>query len=212
MQRRREDTELPTIPLELHDNVINYLWDDLSALGVCSLVSHTWLVTARSHKFRTVSLQSCYKRTGFEELLDSPLLNSCSLARYVHELHIGVDPQDNAVCEPKLQRALWHDLGLIRLLRELTELEVLRLENLWWDPSLLSQEMADYLLAYTRKVKHLHICSVAFLHMGDMLRVLLSAPDSERASLVLSWCSADSHSIPAASLAEFSGRDIRLGR
>ncbi|KAH9927794.1 uncharacterized protein B0H18DRAFT_273397 [Fomitopsis serialis] len=48
--------------------------------------------------------------------------------------------------------------------------------------------------------------------MGDMLRVLLSTPDSERASLVLSWCSADSHSIPAASLAEFSGRDIRLGR
>ena len=61
-------------------------------------------------------------------------------------------------------------------------------------------------------MKHLHISSVAFLHMGDMLRVLLSAPGLARASLVLSWCSADSHSIPAASLTEFAGREVRLGR
>lgn len=61
-------------------------------------------------------------------------------------------------------------------------------------------------------MKHLHISSVAFLHMGDMLRVLLSAPALARASLVLSWCSADSHSIPAASLAALAGREVRLGR
>lgn len=48
--------------------------------------------------------------------------------------------------------------------------------------------------------------------MGDMLRVLLSAPALTRTSLVLSWCSADSHSIPAASLAAFAGREVRLGR
>lgn len=61
-------------------------------------------------------------------------------------------------------------------------------------------------------MKHLHISSVAFLHMGDMLRVLLSAPGLARHSLTLSWCSADSHSIPAASLAEFAGREVCLGR
>ena len=152
MQRQRQDAELPTIPLELHDNIIGFLWDDQRALGACSLVARAWLPAARSHKFHTLCLQSCYRRSSFEELLDSALLTSRNLTRYVRELRIGVDPQDNAVCEPKLQRAVWHDLGLIRLLRELTALEVLHLENLWWDPSLLSQEMAELLLAYARKV------------------------------------------------------------
>ena len=152
MQRRRQDAELSTIPLELHDYIIGFLWDDQPTLSACSLVARAWLPAARSHKFHTLCLQSCYRRSGFEKLLDSTLLNSRNLAHYVRELRIGVDPQDNAVCEPKLQRAVWHDLGLIHLLRELTALEVLRLENLWWDPSLLSQDMAELLLAYTRKV------------------------------------------------------------
>lgn len=152
MQRQRVDADLPTIPLELHDKVINFLWDDQASLGACSLVARAWLPAARSHKFRTLSLQSCYRRNTLEKLLESGLLNSGSLTRYVRELHIGVDPQDNAVCEPKVQRAVWHDLGLIRLLRELTALEVLRLENLWWDPSLLSQDMAELLSTYARKV------------------------------------------------------------
>ncbi|OCH89764.1 hypothetical protein OBBRIDRAFT_693801, partial [Obba rivulosa] len=46
------------LPLELYEDVIDYLWDDLSALLACSLTCRALTPRTRFHIFRVVTLGS----------------------------------------------------------------------------------------------------------------------------------------------------------
>ncbi|OCH89027.1 hypothetical protein OBBRIDRAFT_694338, partial [Obba rivulosa] len=39
----------PEIPIELHEYIIDFLWDDLSTLRNCALVCRDWRPTCRYH-------------------------------------------------------------------------------------------------------------------------------------------------------------------
>ncbi|KZT72397.1 hypothetical protein DAEQUDRAFT_34079 [Daedalea quercina L-15889] len=153
MKQHREELDLPTIPPELHEEIIDFVWNDQSTLGVCSLVSRAWLPTARSHKFHTVHLYSQPRRNQFDELLCSPLVDSHNLVHYVRALHLGVHSKDGV--DFQLQAVeyapdidIWHDRWLFRLLPRFTELDTLRIEHIWWDVFFFS---IDRFLSYTRK-------------------------------------------------------------
>lgn len=46
----------PSLPLELSDRIIDFLYDDKASLAQCSLVAHSWLPASRYHLFRCIEL------------------------------------------------------------------------------------------------------------------------------------------------------------
>ncbi|GBE81681.1 hypothetical protein SCP_0400520 [Sparassis crispa] len=64
------DSASGRLPLEVHEYILDHLWDDHSTLAVCSLTCRVCLPTTRFHLFRRVSLASYVEYTRFERLLD----------------------------------------------------------------------------------------------------------------------------------------------
>lgn len=46
------------LPTEIHDQIIDYLWNDLPALKACSLACRSWLPTVRTYMFDSLDARS----------------------------------------------------------------------------------------------------------------------------------------------------------
>ncbi|KAI0346439.1 hypothetical protein BDW22DRAFT_1352493 [Trametopsis cervina] len=67
-----------SLPAEVNDRIIDFLYDDARALAACSLTCQAWLPTARYHRWANTRLRS-FRVPRFIELL----VGSPSLATYV---------------------------------------------------------------------------------------------------------------------------------
>jgi hypothetical protein len=111
-----------TLPPELHDQIIDHLFDDKTALELCTRVCHDWRVTSQFHLFRAITVRHPTTLESFLELLDrSPHLTSLirdlvlcgSLCKL--DAHIPITTHALAAC-----------------LFKLPALQSLRLDTVWW--------------------------------------------------------------------------------
>lgn len=96
-----------SIPPELHDQTIDHLCDDKSALRSCALVCRSWLPRSRLHLFQSVRLTGVWKEA---EEFSAHLTTHPTLGRYVRRLEV---------------RGHVHARTMISILRMVEALEVL---------------------------------------------------------------------------------------
>ncbi|KAH9927761.1 uncharacterized protein B0H18DRAFT_272348 [Fomitopsis serialis] len=177
----------PTLPPEICDIVVDFLWSDIASLAACSFVSRAWLPAARTHKFHAIKLHSPYHCTRLERVLDSPLLDSGSIALCVRDLWVGVNSNDTSVREVNVQ-AFWRNDRLASILRRFTRVYSLRLENLFWMDGRLSQATADAILSVASQLVHLHLVRAIFDESDGIVRLLSASPTMPRLQMSsVSW-------------------------
>lgn len=77
-----------TLPLELVENTINFLWSDPKTLRAACLVSKAWVSVCRTHLFRRIVLHWCDDGVRRSDFLYALLKKSPSIANYIRELSI----------------------------------------------------------------------------------------------------------------------------
>ncbi|CCM01357.1 uncharacterized protein FIBRA_03407 [Fibroporia radiculosa] len=80
---------IPPLPFEVHDYILDHLWDDHRTLKICSLTWRAWLPTTRFHLFGSIHIRSSRDCQRFTRLLSTPMLGA-ELKNYVR----GVVLQD----------------------------------------------------------------------------------------------------------------------
>lgn len=167
-----------SLPLELFDNVIDFLHDDPATLEACSLVCREWVSSSRYHLFRLItlsppshslsehSLTSCHRL--YEVLVSSP-----RIASYIQELVIS---EGNI----SISWTSWEKFLplLLRKLVNLQRLEIqaypgsLALVNTWPEEQLshLIQALSSISL---RELKLHYTC---FRHAGDLFHMIRACP------------------------------------
>ncbi|KAH9949288.1 hypothetical protein B0H21DRAFT_729492 [Amylocystis lapponica] len=163
---------MQNLPLELHDEIIDYLCDDSLALATCALTYRTWLFCVRPHRFRTVKLRQPSDCTRFHELISAPLLKSHEIPYLVHDLTISSRPLDD---NELAQDTEWLREDLPRVLARLDSVRRLWLENIEWGPETLPAETIQSILTFSPAIKTLHLLCVAFEESDDLVRNLLPA-------------------------------------
>lgn len=108
-----------TLPFEICELIIDYLYDDKAALRKCSLVCKSWLLSARFHVFQTLELVSY----GIEDALDFICAEGCTIPKYVR--HLEITGEENNQAEELFNSALLR-------LPPLIDLENLALHSLPW--------------------------------------------------------------------------------
>jgi hypothetical protein len=78
----------PTLPLELVENIINFLSSDPRTLRATSLVSRAWVPVCRSRLFRRIVLHWCHDGLRRSDSLYSLLTRSPDIAMYVRKLSV----------------------------------------------------------------------------------------------------------------------------
>jgi hypothetical protein len=157
---------LVTLPPELHDIIIGFLYDDIPTLTSCVLVCKDWLPSSRSRLFRKLKIKP---RTAqkFLPLLESPL-HGPAIAPYVRELHIVEGYGSEA----------WFNEGLpvvcLGVLRSVTSLHV---DLLQWVE--LSKESRAAFMSFLRSVEELILDACEF-ETFDQFTKVVSEPRSLR--------------------------------
>ncbi|KAJ3528645.1 hypothetical protein NMY22_g9324 [Coprinellus aureogranulatus] len=83
----------PRLPWELTDAIIDHLQSDLSALGVCGMVSSEWLRRSRHHIFTTVQLWP-WRIRRFAKLAGS---KQCTFSEHIQRIEL--DDSRVKLCE-----------------------------------------------------------------------------------------------------------------
>ncbi|KAI0756603.1 hypothetical protein C8Q80DRAFT_1090923 [Daedaleopsis nitida] len=76
---------MPRVPFELSDYIIDFLYEEPTALRACALTCRSWAPAARFHLFRSVILQNRDFTTPFQRLLHT----APDLGWYVRELTVA---------------------------------------------------------------------------------------------------------------------------
>lgn len=200
---------VPSFPQEICDIVIDAGHAEPRALATCSFVSHGWLARARTHKFHSVRLRSPAQCTRLERLLDSPLLDSASIAHCVRDLWFGVDSHDTSVGDAAFQQMWQADQRLAQLLLRFARISSLQLENVMWAEYWLPRGVADAIFAVAPGLTQLHLHRVVFEASDGVIRLLSACSSLRRLRLsYMSW-TCRSRTVAAAEDAQrFSARMV----
>ena len=84
--------EAEMIPLEIQEQILDYLYDDPVSLGACSLTCSAWLPTTRLHLFRRIKLMRQGDSVRFLCILEpAPDVHvGGTIGGFVHELHLPI--------------------------------------------------------------------------------------------------------------------------
>ncbi|EKM50651.1 uncharacterized protein PHACADRAFT_130034 [Phanerochaete carnosa HHB-10118-sp] len=116
-----------TLPPELHDYIIDFLFDDKPSLVSCSLVCHDWRVTAQYHLFRTICVKHPATVESFTDFLGSA------------PQRIAASVRDLSLCGGGTSKDITYDAQLLvttasiaACIARLPGLCALNLEGVWW--------------------------------------------------------------------------------
>ncbi|KAL6306056.1 hypothetical protein BKA93DRAFT_748700 [Sparassis latifolia] len=160
----------PALPLELCDQIIDYLWDNPRALAACGATSREWVPTSRLHLFRRAVVHCGPRCRTFQDLLETSPLSPVAVAPYVHELVISRErppPLEDYLSEDEDD---WTNESLLSVLFYLDQVECLTLRSL--QPEDLDIEARVCLGTFSPSIHTLHMESVEF-KAGIVLRHLL---------------------------------------
>ncbi|KZT72395.1 hypothetical protein DAEQUDRAFT_723103 [Daedalea quercina L-15889] len=178
----------PDLPQEIYDVIISFLRLDPKSLATCSFVSRAWLHTTRTHKFRAVVLRSRKHCTRLRQTLDSPLLESNTIAECVRDVWVGVDSHNTKINDATLQRFWKDDRQLVPLLLRFQRTCSLQLENVMWTDRWLPCGGKDAILALSPGLVHLHLNRVVFDESDSVIRMLSASPALARLRMsFVSW-------------------------
>ncbi|GBE83251.1 hypothetical protein SCP_0502990 [Sparassis crispa] len=160
------------LPPEIFDHIIDFLWDDPSALAACSLTCRTWLPTTRLHLFRSVTLGGAHHCAQLNALLDASAAASTGIPRYIRELCILTPWMDEHGHLNHLGQ------GLTLLLPRLRAVQHLALANVLWNPSFspTTKQEEECFLTFSPAVRTLRLSFVDFENPHDLLRFLSAYP------------------------------------
>ncbi|KAG5646141.1 hypothetical protein DXG03_004380 [Asterophora parasitica] len=174
-------TQMPKLPGEVVDSVIDCFSSDMKALGICSLVCSEWLHRSRFHLFSTVHLSSWRIRT-FSELIRSP---ACTIAPYVSQIEISGSSRASKGPQCDSVTTVCDALSLIASHQPSFSLRVtsIQLRNFDWttfdfpDQTTIARNLTR-LTSTTRLELH----RVVFQDMRSLIRLLDSIPSILHAS------------------------------
>lgn len=156
-------------PPELHDLILDYLWDDRESLNACSLVCHAWLPTTRLHLFRTVAFRSAEHFRRLERALAAPA-PSPRIAPFTQYV------QCVTLSKPKRHMCSnhgWLPERLPRALGSLCNVRTLHLAH--WDAPDLGDRVVESLIAFFPRLTTLRFDEVG-LAPRHYLRLLRAFP------------------------------------
>jgi len=149
-------------PNEIHDYIIDHLWNDPRALATCSLVCRSFVPTARLHLFETITLGADCDCLRFLELAKISGSSSTGALRYVRTLSLTTsDEQDRD----------WINPWFSRILRYLQNIEYLKLERIC-----LTSEGLEAMSVLGRSVKALRLAAVSFPQPREFFALLFAYP------------------------------------
>ncbi|KAJ6624192.1 hypothetical protein B0H10DRAFT_2212925 [Mycena sp. CBHHK59/15] len=92
-----ETDNVPALPQELFDLIIDHLFDDVNSLSACALVSASFLSSSRAHLFSHIKIGPQNPRTSIDAL-NTLFAQHPALAGRVHSLHL---------CDDIMRRHSW---------------------------------------------------------------------------------------------------------
>ena len=157
------------LPPELHDQVIDHLWNEPKSLAACAQTCRSWVGTSRLHLFRTVRTQNARQCTSFAALLASTPV----IARCVRRLTISADYNGVDAAGSPIEDDAWvNEAGaFVRLLVNATTLGLSRLR---WHA--LRPDTQKTFMEYFARVRTLFLFEVRFAASRDVLNFLGAFP------------------------------------
>lgn len=149
------------LPLEICEQIIDYLWDDARALRACSKASRILVPAARHHLFHSVEIGSPADIHSLGEVLNDSNALGTGISHYVRELHIRT--RSVAFCTS----AAWAHPHLPRMMTMLGNVTELRLTKFYWH-----QGFSGAGLKSLPMVDALYLKLVSFDEIDDMLDLL----------------------------------------
>ncbi|KAI8982881.1 hypothetical protein BD414DRAFT_463930 [Trametes punicea] len=158
-----------TLPPELCDYTIDYLWDDVESLRACSLTCKAWLPSSRYHLFRNVRLRHADDVARFRTLL----ISAPGIAHCVRKLSFSAD-YDGATAEGSPQEDDAWVNGAAELLPKLNRIDTLGLARVRWHA--LHQKTRSAFADVFRTVRQLFLFEVSFDASRDVISFLSGFP------------------------------------
>lgn len=140
-----EAPEVPYLPQELVDQILDHLHDDSSTLLNCALVSRTWLPTSRMHLFSKIRLLVPPSRNSLHEddtprhgpcqRLHALLTGSPEIIPYIHDLRIHSGSPNSPASLDESSWVLTEDTlpPLLLMLTDLRHFEFTTEVSMPWD-------------------------------------------------------------------------------
>ncbi|GJE98084.1 F-box protein [Phanerochaete sordida] len=117
----------PSLPAELHDHIIDFLFDDKPTLSSCSHVCRSWRVTSQYHLFHTLRVKHPVPLETFTDFLGSA------------PPHIAAAVRDLALSGAGTGKDITYDAQMLvtthsvaACMAQLPGLRALSLEGVWW--------------------------------------------------------------------------------
>lgn len=170
------DYEGVTFPMELVEEIIQYVTEDHEVLKSCSLACHTWLNVCRPYLFRRVYLD--HFNTDEFASLSLPIISTIPI--FARNLEL-------VSCQGGDRRWLRR---LVPFLTVMTHISYLRLENVDW-MGLHDQSKRNLISTFTATLTHLTLSSISFVTLREVTTLASSFPLLESLALIqISWQSA----------------------
>ncbi|CDO70005.1 hypothetical protein BN946_scf184354.g7 [Trametes cinnabarina] len=161
-----------SLPPELCDYTIDYLWDDIESLRACSLACRAWLPSSRFHLFRNVRLRHADDVERFRALLSSaPGIVHCVRKLSFSADYNGATPEGS----PREDDA-WVN-GVAELLPMLSHVTALGIARVRWHA--LSDETRAAFAGLFKGVRQLFLFEVSFDASRDVIAFLSGFPALE---------------------------------
>ncbi|KAJ6465300.1 hypothetical protein C8R45DRAFT_939516 [Mycena sanguinolenta] len=193
---------VPRLPPEIHEIIVDLLFDDKDALRTCSLVDQAWLSLSRRHLFASVHLLEG-RCESFRHLCHS---SRGTVAPYISNLSIS-SPED----ADYINESASFFLDLVPHLPSLPALTSLEISSLSWQNA--SQQCLSCMTGCFSNVTELCIHLVEFNHSQQVLDLLSCFQMLETVSIGATFATEDqaSSSIPPSNLHHLRVLRLRVG-
>ncbi|KAJ2932511.1 hypothetical protein H1R20_g4601, partial [Candolleomyces eurysporus] len=161
-------TELPRLPWELMDGIIDHLQNDLPTLGQCGMVSSAWLKRSRHHIFSTVQLWP-WRIRDFLQLSAS---KKCTFSSSIQRVEL-----DDSRVKPGVPCIQFMDALSLSSLSCLSQVEAIQIRSVDWT-ALTPTEQAKlrHRFAHFKMLKLLEFDDVTFHDLREVVNIRLSTP------------------------------------
>jgi hypothetical protein len=165
-----------TFPMELVEEIIQYVAEDHEVLKSCSLACHTWLNVCRPHLFRRVYLD----HFNTDEFASLSLPINSTIPIFARNLEL-------VSCQGGDRRWLRR---LVPFLTVMTHILYLHLENVDWT-GLHDQSKRNLIFTFTATLTHLTLSNISFATLREVTTLASSFPLLESLALIqITWQSA----------------------